>query len=158
MNKKLTHLNEKGESSMVDVSSKSETARRAVASGFIEMNADTIAKIIDEAVPKGDVLATARIAGITAAKKTGELIPLCHPLSIEHCSVNFNVGPDRIEIISEVKSTGKTGIEMEAIIAVSIAAVTIYDMCKAVDKNMKISGIRLIEKEGGRSGHYRADG
>jgi cyclic pyranopterin phosphate synthase len=144
----LTHLNEKGEARMVDVTGKEIQIRVAVACGEIRMQADTIAKIQSDQVAKGNVLATARIAAICAAKKTGHLIPLCHPLPISHCEVLFDFpnSRDRILIQASTKIAAQTGVEMEALMAVSIAALTIYDMCKAVDKSMVVSEVRLIKK------------
>ncbi len=144
---------------MVDVTLKPSTERKAIASGFIYMKPQTLKLILDGKIPKGDVFSVARIAGIAAAKKTWELIPLCHPLNIT--SINVDFSPEkknkRIKIISEVKVTGQTGVEMEALTAVSVAALTIYDMCKAVDKDMIISEIMLLEKYGGKSGTYKRD-
>ena len=158
---RLTHLNEKGEARMVDVSDKSTTHRIARAEGFISMEPATLALIETGQAKKGDVLATARIAGIMAAKKTHELIPLCHPLPITKATVDLEPSqtPPGVRVTAEVKVTGQTGVEMEALTAVSVACLTIYDMLKAADRAMTISGVRLIEKSGGRSGHYRvADG
>lgn len=156
--RKLSHLNDKGEARMVDVSDKSVTERTALAEGFVAMTAETLALIEKGEAKKGDVLATARIAGIMAAKKTHELIPLCHPLAITKASVDFKSShtPPGIHVTAEVKVSGQTGVEMEALTAVSVACLTIYDMLKAADKAMSFSGIRLIEKTGGRSGTYRA--
>ena len=155
----LTHLNEKGEARMVDVSDKAVTHRTARAKGFVSMRPETLALVESGQAKKGDVLATARIAGIMAAKKTHELIPLCHPLPISKATVDFELShePPGIRVTAEVKVTGQTGVEMEALTAVSVACLTIYDMLKAADKGMTFSGIRLVEKTGGRSGHYRAD-
>ena len=150
----LSHLDEKGQARMVDVSDKDITRRVATAGGFISIRPEVIESIKSGAVPKGDVLATARIAGIQAAKRTSELIPLCHPLPIDHVTVDFSIGNEGIEITATTISTGRTGVEMEALTAVSVAALTIYDMVKAADKSMKIGEIRLLEKSGGRSGHY----
>ena len=146
--KKLSHIDSRGEASMVDVSSKPISKREAVARGEIRLEKSTVALIQRNEIAKGNVLATARIAGILAAKKTGELIPLCHPLPITHCEVNFEIpkSADRIVITASAKITAQTGIEMEALTAVSIAALTIYDMCKAVDKTMRISDVRLVSK------------
>lgn len=146
--KKLSHLNARGEASMVDVSAKPTQLRQAVASGEIRLQKATIRSIRRKRITKGNVLAAARLAGILAAKKTGELIPLCHPLSISHCEVKFDIPKtrDRIIITASAKIAAQTGVEMEALTAVSIAALTIYDMCKAVDKTMIISGIKLISK------------
>ena len=155
---KLTHLNERGEARMVDVSDKATTSRTAIAEGFVTMTAATLALVEGGTAKKGDVLATARIAGIMAAKKTHELIPLCHPLAITKATLDFEVShsPPGIHITAEVRVTGQTGVEMEALTAVSVACLTIYDMLKAADKAMVISNVRLLEKTGGRSGVYRA--
>jgi cyclic pyranopterin phosphate synthase len=157
--KPLTHLNERGEAHMVDVSEKGVTERIAVAEGFISMQPETLDLIEQGDAKKGDVLATARIAGIMAAKRTHELIPLCHPLTLSQVTVDFapSRDPAGIKVTATVKVAGKTGVEMEAMTAVSIACLTIYDMVKAVDRGMSFSGIRLREKSGGRSGHYVAD-
>ncbi|EEF61050.1 cyclic pyranopterin monophosphate synthase MoaC [Pedosphaera parvula] len=145
---RLTHINSRGEASMVDVSSKPVQLREAVASGEIWLQTDTLKLIQSENIAKGNVLAAARLAGIMAAKKTGELIPLCHPLPISHCEVNFEFPEtrDRIIIKASAKISAQTGVEMEALTAVSVAALTIYDMCKAVDKQMRITDIKLISK------------
>ena len=155
---KLSHLNAKGEARMVDVSDKAATQRTARAEGFVAMAPATLALIEQGEAKKGDVLATARIAGIMAAKKTHELIPLCHPLAITKAAIEFVVSraPPGIGVTAEVKVAGPTGVEMEALTAVSVACLTIYDMLKAADKAMTISGVRLVEKTGGRSGHYKA--
>ena len=155
----LTHLDEKGDARMVDVSDKAVTERTARAEGFVAMQPATLDLIETGSAKKGDVLATARIAGIMAAKRTHELIPLCHPLAITKATVGFEPrrNPAGIHVIAEVKVSGQTGVEMEALTAVSIACLTIYDMLKAADRAMAISGVRLVEKTGGRSGHYRAD-
>ena len=144
---KLTHLDDHGRAKMVDVGHKPVTAREAVAEGFITLQPATLDAIARGNVPKGDVLAAARIAGIMAAKKCGELIPLCHPLGIESVEVTFEVQADRVRIESTTRITGKTGVEMEALTAVSVAALTIYDMCKAIDKQMVIEGVRLLSKK-----------
>jgi cyclic pyranopterin monophosphate synthase len=158
MTSRLSHLNERGEANMVDVADKTVTSRTAVAEGFVHMRPDTLALIREGTAAKGDVLATARIAGIMAAKRTHELIPLCHPLAISKVAVDFEEIADpaalRVEVL--VKVVGQTGVEMEALTAVSVACLTIYDMLKAADKAMHFEGIRLIEKTGGRSGPYRA--
>lgn len=155
----LTHLDGAGNARMVDVSAKAATERVATAEGRIVMKAETLALIRAGAMKKGDVLATARIAGIMAAKKTHELIPLCHPLLISKIAVDFSLeAPDTIRVTATVKITGQTGVEMEALTAVSVACLTLYDMAKAADKDMRIEGIRLLEKTGGKSGHYRAEG
>jgi len=155
--KKLTHIDKQCRVKMVDVTEKPSTQREAIARGSVYMKPATLKLILDKKMPKGDVLCVARIAGISAAKKTGDLIPMCHPLNIT--AVNININPDssknKIDIEAEVKVTGQTGVEMEALTAVSVAALTIYDMCKAVDKEMVISDIMLIEKRGGRSGIYK---
>ena len=157
--KKFTHLDDDGRVRMVDVGDKPATKRVAVARGTIAMGADTLAVILDEKVKKGNVLETARIAGVMAAKKTWDLIPMCHPINITHARVDFT--PDRentcIHIEAEVSLTEKTGVEMEALTAVSVAALTIYDMCKAYDKAMTISGIHLGFKSGGKSGTYTSE-
>ena len=156
---KLTHLNEKGEAHMVDVSDKDVTSRVAIAEGFVVMQPETLTLIEQGTAKKGDVLATARIAGIMAAKKTHELIPLCHPLMISKVTVDFTStkDPAGLRVEAMVKVGGQTGVEMEALTAVSVACLTIYDMLKAVDRSMKFDRIRLLEKSGGRSGHYIAD-
>jgi cyclic pyranopterin phosphate synthase len=155
---KLSHLNDKGEARMVDVSDKAVTQRTARAAGFVTMAPGTRALIEKGEAKKGDVLATARIAGIMAAKKTHELIPLCHPLAISKATVDFELSskPSGIRVAAEVKVAGQTGVEMEALTAVSVACLTIYDMLKAVDREMVLGPIRLVEKSGGRSGTYRA--
>ncbi len=156
----LTHLNARGEAHMVDIGAKADAGRRAVAQALIRMRRETLARIVDGTLPKGDVLATARIAGIMAAKRTADLIPLCHPLPLS--SVELDLVPlatgDGLTITATCKVTGKTGVEMEALTAVSIAALTVYDMCKAVEKGMVIESVRLLEKEGGKSGHWLAGG
>lgn len=145
---------------MVDVSDKAVTARTAIAEGFVVMRAETLALIREGAAAKGDVLATARIAGIMAAKRTHELIPLCHPLAITKVTVDFTEtsAPPGLRVEALVKVSGQTGVEMEALTAVSVACLTIYDMLKAADKAMHFEGVRVIEKSGGRSGTYRAEG
>ena len=151
---RLTHLDARGQAYMVDVSEKADTAREAIARGVVRMQPATLAMITGGAAPKGDVLATARIAGIMAAKRTSELIPLCHPLMLSHLAVEIRPDPagSALEIEATVRTTGKTGVEMEALTAVSVTALTIYDMCKAVDRAMRITDIRLAEKRGGKSG------
>jgi len=152
----LSHVDERGAARMVDVSEKAETARTAVAEAIVRMQPATLALIQQGGIAKGDVLATARIAGIMAAKKTHELIPLCHPLAITGVTVDLAPEGDSALIIrATVKTTGKTGVEMEALTAVSVAALTIYDMCKGVDRTLEIGRIRLEEKTGGRRGTYR---
>jgi cyclic pyranopterin phosphate synthase len=155
---KLSHLNDKGEARMVDVSAKAVTQRTARAQGFVSMLPATLALIEKGEAAKGDVLATARIAGIMAAKKTHELIPLCHPLALSKATVEFELTskPVGVRVMAEVKVSGQTGVEMEALTAVSVACLTIYDMLKAADKAMVLGPIRLIEKTGGRSGTYKA--
>jgi cyclic pyranopterin phosphate synthase len=155
---KLSHLDDKGQARMVDVSEKDVTARTARAEGFVTMLPETLALIETGEAKKGDVLSTARIAGIMAAKKTHDLIPLCHPLAITKATVNFTVSksPPGIHVAAEVKVSGQTGVEMEALTAVSVACLTIYDMLKAADKGMVISDIHLVEKTGGRSGSFQA--
>ncbi len=150
----LTHLDAQGKARMVDVSGKAETARRAVARGRICLSAETVRLLRENAVPKGDALAVARVAGILAAKRTSDLIPLCHPLSITHVGIDLTITDAGVEIEAEVAVTGKTGVEMEALTAVSIAALTLYDMVKAVDKGAVITDIRLEHKSGGKSGDY----
>ena len=146
--KKLTHIDARGEASMVDVSAKPVLHREAVACGEIRLQKSTVALIQSQTIAKGNVLAAARLAGILAAKKTGELIPLCHPLPLTHCEVNFEIpkSKDRIHIIASAKIAAQTGVEMEALTAVSVAALTIYDMCKAVDKQMRVTDIHLVSK------------
>ena len=155
---KLTHLAKGGEARMVDVSAKAATEREAVAEGLVRMAPATLDLVLEGNAKKGDVLATARIAGIMAAKKTHELIPLCHPLPVSKIAVDIE--PDRtlpgLIVRATVKVTGPTGVEMEALTAVAVACLTIYDMVKAVERGMRIEGIRLVEKRGGKSGHYRA--
>jgi cyclic pyranopterin phosphate synthase len=154
----LSHFDEQGASRMVDTSAKPETLREARASGRVRMAPATAALIRDRSVAKGDVLEVARLAGIMAAKRTGELIPLCHPLPLTSVAVEFRFEDDallRIEAVARV--VGRTGVEMEALTAVSVAALTVYDMCKAVDRTMTIEQVRLEEKSGGRSGTFRRD-
>lgn len=153
---KLTHLDSEGAAHMVDVGGKPATARRAVASGRITMSAEALAAIRAGNAPKGDVLGTARIAGIMAAKRTGELIPLCHPLGLEAVSVEFDYEDAAVRVTATASLTGRTGVEMEAMTAASIALLTIYDMAKAIDKGMVIDAVRLITKTGGKSGDWQA--
>src|SRR4051812_47555229 len=150
----LTHLDADGHAHMVDVGAKDETRREAVARGTVLMRAETLQLIVAGDMPKGDVLAVARVAGIMAAKRAPDIIPLCHPLLLTHVAVELRPAPDGSGVLIEatVRTTGKTGVEMEALTAVSAAALTIYDMCKAVDRGMRISDIRLAQKRGGRSG------
>ena len=154
---KFTHIDEEGKARMVDVSEKAATLREAAARGFVSIKPETVHLILDKKIPKGDVIATARIAGIMAAKRTGELIPMCHPLNLTSVAVEITVEEEKsgVRIEARVKTVGQTGVEMEALTAVSVAALTIYDMCKAVDKEMSISGIVLVEKRGGKSGEFR---
>jgi len=152
----LTHLDESGKARMVDVGGKQATQREAVASGRIRMSAQALAAIRDGAVPKGDVLAAARIAGIMAAKKTAELIPLCHPLALDSVTLDFTIEDDGVRATASARLTGKTGVEMEALTATSVALLTIYDMAKAIDKAMVIDGVRLVAKRGGKSGDWTA--
>jgi len=156
----FAHINQNGEANMVDVSDKKVTARIARAEAYVEMSQETLEMIVNGKHHKGDVFATARIAGIQGAKQTSSLIPLCHPLMLSKVTVEFDVQKEqsRIRIESLCKLAGQTGVEMEALTAVSVAALTLFDMCKAVDKTMVISGIRVLEKQGGKSGHFVAKG
>jgi cyclic pyranopterin monophosphate synthase len=153
---KLTHIDESGAAHMVDVGAKATTAREAIAEGRITMSAKALAAIRDGTSKKGDVLAVARIAGIMAAKKTSDLIPLCHPIALSSVTIDFAFAENAITALATARTTGQTGVEMEALSAVSIALLTIYDMAKALDKAMIIDGIRLLAKSGGRSGNWRA--
>lgn len=152
----LTHLDAQGQARMVDVSAKAETARTAVAGARVVMRPETLAAIHAGDAPKGDVLGTARVAGILAAKKTHELIPLCHPLLLTHVAVDFEYVEDGIEIRATVRCQGQTGVEMEALTAATVAALTIYDMAKALEKTMRIENVRLLRKDGGKSGLFLA--
>ncbi|GAB4167884.1 MAG: cyclic pyranopterin monophosphate synthase MoaC [Geothermobacteraceae bacterium] len=156
MSDKLTHFDPDGKAIMVDVGGKRPTERVAVAGGEVRMKAETLRRILARTIEKGDVFGIARTAGIMAAKQTSSLIPLCHPLLLTSVAVDFDSHPDegRVEIRATVKVTGQTGVEMEALNAVSVAALTIYDMCKAIDKGMEIGAIRLLEKHGGKSGSW----
>ena len=155
---KLTHFDAAGNAVMVDVGDKAVTARTATARGTVIMRAETLEMITSGATKKGDVLAVAQLAGIMAAKKTADLIPLCHPLLLSKVTVDLTPAPpDRVEIEATVRVTGQTGVEMEALTAVSAAALTVYDMCKAVDRGMQITDIRLTHKDGGKSGAYTAE-
>ena len=156
---KLTHLADNGEARMVDVSEKEITDRTAVAQGSILMEPSTLKLIADGLVKKGDVISVARIAGIMAAKRTSDLIPLCHPLALNQVDVKITCDEkhNSVDIVATCRVGGRTGVEMEALHAVSVAALTVYDMCKAVDRGMKITDIRLMHKSGGKSGEYRAD-
>jgi cyclic pyranopterin monophosphate synthase len=153
----LSHIDERGRARMVDVGAKADSERRARAEALVVMAPETLAAIRDETVPKGDVLAAARLAGIMAAKRTHELIPLCHPLALTHAAVDLE--PDEtlpgLRITTEMRLVGKTGVEMEALVAASVAALTVYDMCKAIDRGMQVEALRLLEKDGGRSGAWR---
>jgi cyclic pyranopterin phosphate synthase len=153
---KLSHFDEEGRARMVDVGAKPVTRREAVASGRVIMKPQTLRRVLDKKIEKGDVLGVARVAGIMAAKRTGEIIPMCHPLAIDSVEIYFqaNVKNSEIAIEAHVKSTGKTGVEMEALVAVAASALTIYDMCKAVDRGMKLTEIVLEKKKGGKSGTY----
>ena len=153
---KLTHLDESGAARMVDVSDKPETVREATAEGSITMSSETIAAICEGTTKKGDVIAVARIAGIMAAKWTSDLIPLCHPIALSLVTVDFDLGDTTIRATSTARTTGPTGVEMEALTAVSVALLTLYDMAKALDRSMVIGDIRLLAKSGGRSGDWRA--
>ena len=154
----LSHTNDRGEASMVDVSTKATTQRTARARAIVRMRPTTLALIVEGDIPKGDVLAVARVAGIQAAKKTSDLIPLCHPLPITKAAVDFEVtGEGELTITSTCRVTGQTGVEMEALTGASVAALTVYDMCKAVDKAMTVAEVALLEKTGGKSGDYRRD-
>ena len=153
----LTHLDEHGAARMVDVGGKPQTARSATAEGRICMAPATLAAVREGSGPKGDVLAAARIAGIMAAKKTGELIPLCHPLALDAVTVDFACEEDGVRVTATASLTGKTGVEMEALTAASVALLTIYDMAKALEKGMTIEGVRLLAKTGGKSGDWRAE-
>jgi cyclic pyranopterin monophosphate synthase len=156
----LTHFDSEGRAHMVDVGGKEVTARRAVASGEVRMRAETLAHVTEGTAKKGDVLGVARLAGIMAAKRCAELIPLCHPLPISHVSVDLRPDADLpgVRITAEVRTTGRTGVEMEALTAVSVAALTVYDMLKAVEKSMEIGAIAVERKEGGKSGSYSRTG
>ncbi|NRT92000.1 cyclic pyranopterin monophosphate synthase MoaC [Clostridium beijerinckii] len=150
----FTHFNEKGRAHMVNVSEKDETKRVAIARGAIKMKKETVDLIKDGLIKKGDVLSVAQIGGIMGVKKTSDLIPMCHNIFITGSDINFSIGEEEIEIEATVSTVGKTGVEMEALTAVTTAALTIYDMCKAVDKDMVIENVRLIKKTGGKSGEY----
>ena len=155
----LTHIGATGEANMVDVGDKAQTSRSATAEGYVRMLPETLALIRLGDAKKGDVIGTARLAGIMAAKKTSELIPLCHPLMLNKVSVEISADDSLpgLRVTATAKVTGKTGVEMEALTAVSVACLTVYDMAKAVDRGMEIGGIRLLEKIGGKSGHYQAE-
>jgi cyclic pyranopterin phosphate synthase len=153
---RLTHLDERGQARMVDVGGKPATARSATASGCIRLSPAALAAVRDGSGPKGDVLAAARIAGIMAAKRTGELIPLCHPLALDAATVDFAFEDNALRVTARASLTGRTGVEMEALTAASVALLTVYDMAKAIDKGLVIEDIRLLEKTGGKSGDWRA--
>lgn len=152
----FSHLDANGEASMVDVTDKTESVRVATAEGFLYLSESALAEVVDQTNKKGDVLTTAKIAGIQAAKKCADLIPLCHPLALSKIDVNFAVQPEnrRIYVTALCKLTGKTGVEMEALTAVSVACLTLFDMCKAADPAMRIEGIKVTEKQGGKTGHW----
>ena len=151
----LTHLRSDGTAQMVDVSAKTETTREATASATVRSTPEVLARLGTGGLPKGDALAVARVAGIMAAKKTPELIPLCHPLPISKVTVDFELGPDRVDIFATVKTRGVTGVEMEALTAASVAALSVYDMIKAVDKHAVLTDIKVLAKSGGKSGDWR---
>ncbi|WP_438864304.1 cyclic pyranopterin monophosphate synthase MoaC [Neptunicella sp.] len=154
----LSHLNQQGEANMVDVTDKAVTSRTAIAEGFVRMNADTLQLIADKGHKKGDVFAVARIAGIQGAKKCADLIPLCHPLALSKVQIDFEILPEQqsVRVEAMCKLSGQTGVEMEALTAVSVATLTLFDMCKAVDPGMQIDGIRVLHKQGGKSGVWKA--
>ena len=156
---KFTHFNQSGEAHMVDIADKASTARRAIAAGRIVMQAETLDLIQQSKHKKGDVLGVARTAGIMATKRTADLVPMCHPLALTHVAVEFDVDADAnaIDCIVTAETTGQTGVEMEALTGVQLSLLTIYDMCKAVDRGMVISDVRLLEKSGGKSGHWKRD-
>jgi cyclic pyranopterin phosphate synthase len=154
----LTHFDKDGNAVMVDVTNKDVTERLATATGSVRMHGETLARILDGGIKKGDVLGVARLAGIMAAKRTHDLIPLCHPLALSSVTVDLvpNLTDSAVDIVATVKCTGRTGVEMEALTAVSVAALTVYDMCKAIDRGMTLTDIRLVHKSGGKSGTYDA--
>ena len=151
---KMSHIDKDGKAKMVDVGTKASTSRTAKASGVVHTTAQVVSQIKENQIAKGDVLSVARIAGILAAKRTSDLIPLCHPLQLDLISVDFELHEQEIHIRSEVRCTGKTGVEMEALTAVSIACLTLYDMCKSLDRSMRIASVQLDQKTGGKSGAY----
>ena len=155
---RLTHLDSEGRAHMVDVSSKDVTHRRAIAEAIVTMQPETLAALLEDRIPKGDVFAVARIAGITAAKRTWDLVPLCHPLPLTHVSVDLEPTAEGVRIVAATETDGKTGVEMEALTAASIASLTLYDMCKAIDRGMTITEVRLLHKEGGASGTWDRKG
>ena len=154
---KMSHVDKNGQAKMVDVGDKATTSRTAKASGLVHTTAQVVSQIKDNQIKKGDVLSVARIAGILAAKRTSELIPLCHPLQLDLVSVNFELHEQEIRVQSEVRCTGKTGVEMEALTAVSVACLTLYDMCKSLDRSMRIASVQLDQKTGGKSGTYNRE-
>lgn len=154
----LTHLNERGEARIVDIGDKAATRRRAVAEARLVAQPETIAAIAGGTLKKGDAIAVARIAGIMAAKKTSDLIPLCHPIALTSVTVDIEPETDALRITATAETTGQTGVEMEALTAASVAALTLYDMAKAMDRGMRIEGLHLVEKTGGKSGDYKRDG
>ena len=156
----LTHINEEGRAKMVDVSGKGDTVREAVAIGYVSMERETLERIKEGTISKGDVLAVAQVGGIMGAKSTPQIIPMCHPIMISGCDISFKIDfeNNKIEITATTKTVGKTGIEMEALTAVSTAALTIYDMCKAIDREMVINNIMLVKKSGGKSGLFERKG
>lgn len=156
----LTHINEEGRAKMVDVSEKVDTVREAVAIGYVSMKKETLEKIKEGTISKGEVLSVAQVGGIMGAKNTPQIIPMCHPIMISGCDINFKIDfeNNRIEITATTKTVGKTGIEMESLTAVSTAALTIYDMCKAIDREMIINNIMLVKKSGGKSGIFERKG
>jgi cyclic pyranopterin phosphate synthase len=151
---RLTHVDEHGHANMVDVADKAVTHRRAVAGALVRMHAETLSMIVEGRAPKGDVFAVARVAGIMASKRTSELIPLCHPLSLTRASIEFEPVAEGVRVTAAVETDGKTGVEMEALTAAGVAALTLYDMCKAVDRGMTVDGLGLQFKEGGKSGRW----
>ena len=153
----FSHLDAEGRARMVDVGGKDETRRRAVARAKVTMSSETVAALSEGVVPKGDVLAVARLAGIQAAKRTSELVPLCHPVSLTSVTVDLSLGRASVEVEASAETVGRTGGEMEALTACAIAALTVYDMCKSLDRSITIEGLVLWEKSGGRSGHWRRD-
>jgi len=156
----LTHINEEGRAKMVDVSGKGDTVREAVAIGYVSMKRETLERIKEGTISKGDVLAVAQVGGIMGAKNTPQIIPMCHPIMISGCDISFRIDLEnsRVEITATTNTVGKTGIEMEALTAVSTAALTIYDMCKAIDREMVINNIMLVKKSGGKSGLFERKG
>ncbi len=153
--KKITHLNDEGQAHMVDISKKRLTSRKSTASGFVKLKKETIKTIRSNKLPKGDILSIARIAGIMAAKKTSEIIPLCHPIALSSVTIDLNITDKGIEVITNVSNQGKTGVEMEALTATSVCCLTIYDMTKSLDRSAEISSIKLISKSGGKSGNWK---